>query len=122
MKKVLVVEDDAHLRRLLRVVLSGKGFEVLEAEDGEKGLALALTGGIDCILSDAMMPKMGGLEMLTRLRSQRPGGPPALFVTAVAQMPSPEERDAAGIVQTVAKPFDFDRIVVLVKKWTEGDR
>lgn len=120
MKTVLVVEDDANLRRLLRVVLSGKGFAVLEAEDGVQGLERLAASAVDCILSDAMMPRMGGLEMLRRLRAERGGGPPAIFVTAVAQMPSPEEQAEAGIVQVVAKPFDFDRIVVLIQKWTEG--
>jgi len=114
---VLVVEDDDHLRRLLKILLAAQGYTVEEAADGEAGLRKALSVGAACIVSDAMMPKMNGIEMLSRLREHRPGSPPAIFVTAVAQMPTVEEQAAAGIVEVVAKPFDFDQVIAVVRKW-----
>lgn len=117
MTSILVVEDDEHLRRLYRVLLGGQGYRVEEAADGEEGFRKALATLPACIISDSMMPKMDGLEMLLQLRSHHAGSPPAIFVTAVAQMPSPEEQRAAGIVEVVAKPFEFDRMIAAVRKW-----
>lgn len=70
-KKVLIIEaieDDDSLRNILRDKLTIKGFTVLEAKNGEEGLAIALSHHPDLILLDILMPNMGGLEMLKKLR------------------------------------------------------
>ena len=75
-KKVLVieeVEDDALLRRVLHDKLVLEGFGVLEANNGEEGLAVALERHPDLILLDILMPKMGGLAMLKKLREDEWG-------------------------------------------------
>lgn len=68
-KKILVVEDDAPLRRVLVEKLTGERFNVLEAADGQEGVVIALRDRPDLIILDVYMPKMDGISMLTKLRS-----------------------------------------------------
>jgi DNA-binding response OmpR family regulator len=120
MKKVLIVEDDPHLRRLFRVLFEQAGLEVFEAEDGLLGIEAALREKPDCIVSDSMMPRMSGIDMLLKLRGQSPQPVPAIFVTAAAEAPDESTQKEAGIVEVVAKPFDFDRLTALVKRCAEA--
>jgi len=71
-KTVLVVEDEDVVRGLVRQVLEGVGFDVLVARNGEEAFALAEKHHIDVLLSDLMLPKLGGHEVADRLRSTRP--------------------------------------------------
>ena len=71
-KTVLVVEDEDVVRGLVRQVLEGVGFDVLVARDGEEAFALAAKHHIDVLLSDLMLPKLGGHEVADRLRSSQP--------------------------------------------------
>ena len=76
-KKVLVieeVEDDNSLRKVMHEKLSLEGFEVLEAKDGEEGLAIALEKHPDLILLDIVMPKMDGVTMMKKLRKESEWG------------------------------------------------
>ena len=67
---VLIVEDDDSLRKLTRTVLKQKGYKVLEAENGEEALKVskAHDGSIDLLITDVVMPKMGGKEVAERLQ------------------------------------------------------
>ncbi|MBU1119004.1 response regulator [Patescibacteria group bacterium] len=67
-KKILIVEDEIFLLDILEKRLEQKGFTVLKADDGEKGLEFALREHPDLILLDILMPKMDGLEMTKKLR------------------------------------------------------
>ncbi|MFZ2886801.1 MAG: response regulator [Minisyncoccia bacterium] len=67
-KRILVVEDEQAVSLALTDMLKAEGFEVLSANDGEKGLAIALAEHPDVILTDLKMPGMGGIEMLEKLR------------------------------------------------------
>jgi len=68
MKKILVIEDDFSLRKALSDKLKREGFEVFEANDGEKGLEIILNKKIDLIMLDILMPKMDGLTMYKKLK------------------------------------------------------
>ncbi|MBI4713615.1 response regulator [Candidatus Uhrbacteria bacterium] len=68
-KILLIVEDDAPLRRALQIVLAREGFEILEARDGKEGLELAFEKHPDMILLDIIMPVMDGITMLQKLRA-----------------------------------------------------
>jgi len=72
---VLLVEDEESVRELVRVTLSSRGYHVLEAADGESGLRLAADTevAIDILVTDVMMPGMGGRELATKLAALRPG-------------------------------------------------
>ena len=67
-RKVLIVEDEAPMREVLTDKFSREGFSVLQANDGEEGLAIATTEKPDAILLDVVMPKMDGMTMLRKIR------------------------------------------------------
>ena len=68
MKKILFVEDESVLRKTLGDVLTQEGYEIISAEDGEKGLELSKTEKPDLILLDLILPKMNGFEVLESLK------------------------------------------------------
>ena len=82
MIKILVVEDDETLRKILKDKLTQEGFTLLTAKDGEEGLEAALKSKPDLILLDVIMPKMDGVDMLKKLREDSFGNKvPVLLLT-----------------------------------------
>ncbi|MBR3329104.1 response regulator [Candidatus Saccharibacteria bacterium] len=69
MSKIMVVEDDTNLREIYSIRITAEGYDVVSAGDGEEALALAVREKPDLILSDVMMPKISGFDMLDILRS-----------------------------------------------------
>lgn len=69
--KLLVVDDEDRIRRLLNMYLSREGFEIEEAIDGAEAIEKALTNHYDCILLDLMMPEKDGLQVLQELRDAK---------------------------------------------------
>ena len=119
MTRILVVEDDPNLQRLFKLIFAQAGIEVTAASDGREGLETAIADPPDCIVADSMMPRMSVIEMLMELKRQLSKAPPAILVTASAELPSKEEMQEAGIAEAIAKPFDFGRLISLVKKLTK---
>ena len=110
--KVLLVDDDPAILEVLGAFLRGAGFEVLEAEDGEK--ALELFPQADLVILDLMLPKVGGLEVARLIRQERPELP-LLILTAKG-----EEEDRVlglelGADDYVVKPFSPREVVARVK-------
>jgi DNA-binding response OmpR family regulator len=68
MKKILIIEDDRVLRRVLAAALAAEGFAAAEAADGREGLNKALKGGFDLVVLDVVLPSLGGLEVCRKLR------------------------------------------------------
>jgi CheY-like chemotaxis protein len=107
MARVLVIDDEADVRWLLRVSLESVGHEVLLAEDGLRGVAMAQRQRPDAIVLDLMMPVMDGYGVLDALgRDRRTSHVPVLVLTAKA-LPEEEERCVeAGARRFLTKPFD----------------
>ncbi len=107
MARVLVIDDEPDVRWLLRVSLERVGHEVLLAEDGLRGVAMAQRQKPDAIVLDLMMPVMDGYGVLDALgRDQRTSHVPVLVLTAKA-LPEEEERCVeAGARRFLTKPFD----------------
>ena len=95
-KTVLVVEDEDVVRALVRQVLEGAGFDVLVARNGEEAFALAAKHHVDVLLSDLMLPKLGGHEVADRLRSSHPDLKVALHVRVRRERALLRRRPAAG--------------------------
>ncbi|MFP5320698.1 MAG: response regulator transcription factor [Acidimicrobiia bacterium] len=104
---VLVVEDDPTILQLLEVNFEMEGFVVLTAEDGEQGLAVARESGPDVVVSDVMMPKMSGIELLQALKSDpKTSRIPVLLLSAKAQGADVRAGLDAGADGYVTKPFE----------------
>jgi two-component system cell cycle response regulator DivK len=105
MKKILIADDKATSRELLRTVLERQGYEVLEAADGEEALQKALAEVPDLILLDLQMPRRSGYEVLGELRKDaRHAALPIIALTASAMQGDRERALAAGFTGYLAKP------------------
>lgn len=106
MAKVLIVDDDGFISRLVRMKVEQLGHEVETAGDGAEGLRKALDLHPDLILLDLMMPRMNGLEVCRQLRAQPAGRDiPIVMLTAKAQERDIEAGFAAGANDYLVKPF-----------------
>lgn len=108
--RVLVVEDEAGLRESLRAELTGAGFTVDVAQDGEEGLFAGLEFPLDVAIVDLGLPKLSGLELIRRLRAERRSFP-ILVLTARDRWQDKVEGLQAGADDYVAKPFHFEEVL-----------
>ena len=111
-RTVLVVDDDPDLRDLVAFKLSRAGYEVLTAEDGETGLALAQEQRPDLVILDVMMPGLSGIDVLRVLRMRpQTSGLAVIMLTARAQEGDTETAFLAGADDYVVKPFSPRELV-----------
>ena len=110
---ILIAEDDADIRRLLRLYLEGEGFRVLEADNGASALALARERTPDMAILDVMMPEMNGFELTRALR--RYSDVPILILSARSQDNDKILGLNLGADDYIAKPFNPVEIVARVK-------
>src|SRR5574341_351543 len=83
MKKILIIEDEPEMRRNLAMILKLEKFQVLTAENGRRGVEMALAEKPDLIICDVMMPELDGYGVLHQLRQERAtAGTPFMFLTA----------------------------------------
>lgn len=110
--KILIVDDFATMRRILKNILKQLGFKnLVEADDGTTAWEILEGQSIDLIISDWNMPKMTGLELLKKVRSSdNYKGAPFLMVTAEAQKQNVIEAVQAGVSNYVVKPFTAEAI------------
>lgn len=115
---ILIIEDEAYLRKLLKEKLTKEGFEVLEAGDGKVGLETALNKHPDVILLDIIMPVMDGISMLKKLRQDAWGKNIAVIVLSnlneVEKINESVEENAYGFL--VKSDWEIDDIVTLIRK------
>jgi CheY-like chemotaxis protein len=112
--KILLVDDNAEFRSILRTILERKGFIVGEAADGETALERMTADPCAMAIVDLDMPRMNGLELTRRLKGQYPGVP-VMMITAYAQFYSPGEILAAGVDAFLQKPVDFARLTQAIE-------
>ena len=118
---VLVVEDDPVILRLLEVNFELEGFGVLLAHDGAEGIAVARAEQPDLIISDIMMPKASGLELVTVLKGDPDTkGIPIILLSAKAQNADVRSGLDAGADDYVTKPFEPLDLVDRVNRLLEA--
>jgi two-component system cell cycle response regulator DivK len=116
-RTILVVEDNARNRKLLRAILRFRGFEVIECEDGAPSLELAKKHKPALVLMDIELPTMDGITALGRLRADpQTRGIPVVAVTASVTLGEREKVTRAGFNAYVAKPIDVDAFGELVDR------
>lgn len=117
-RTILIVEDEGLLRELMAEKLHIEGFNTLEAADGDEGLEVALREHPDLIVLDLLMPKMGGMEVLRRLREDDQGrGIPVIIVSNLSSKEDIAEGAEKGAVEYLIKAnFSLDEIVDKIKE------
>ena len=114
-RTILVVEDSEPIRRILALLLEGHGYEVVPADGGRKGLALARELHPRAITLDLSLPDMDGRDILRELkRDARTETIPVIVVSAYASTLSATERASAA--EVLSKPFDVDELLTRVAR------
>jgi len=118
---ILVVEDDAPVRHLAARLLASLGYRVLEAADGDEAASLAESadGAVDLLLTDVVMPRTSGGELVARLRSSRPGMR-FLYMTGFSRDAAPNPAAGGPAVPVLMKPFTLPQLAMRVREVLDG--
>jgi two-component system, NtrC family, sensor kinase len=114
--KVLIADDEVVSRRLLQNYLQRWGHEVVAAQDGAEAWSLFQAGEFPIVISDWMMPKMDGLELIRQIRARhRPGYVYAILLTSRSHKEDLVEGMESGADDFLTKPFDRDELRVRLR-------
>lgn len=116
MARILVIDDDTNIRRVLSRFLQQRGHTVVEAPDGKTALRSFMEEPADLVLSDIYMPEMDGIELLLRLRETFPDARLAAMSGggAIAARHVLDAAKALGAIAILEKPFDLEAVLDLV--------
>ena len=117
-KTVLYVEDNEYNRKIVRQLLSRTSYKLLEAVDGEAGLAAVRSARPDLVLVDVQLPKKSGLDVTRELRGDpATAGIPVIAVTSFALSGDDRKALEAGASAYLAKPYSPRDLLELIRKW-----
>ncbi|WP_166975365.1 sigma-54-dependent transcriptional regulator [Rhodocaloribacter litoris] len=114
MPTILVVDDEASIRRTLREILEYEGFAVEEAEHGEEALAKLRAGRYDLVLLDVKMPKRDGMEVLAVIAEETPEQP-VVMISGHGTIETAVEATKLGAFDFIEKPPDLNRLLVTIR-------
>jgi two-component system, NtrC family, response regulator len=112
---VLIVDDELNIRRVLAAMLAREGYEVTAAADGEQALAVLQKTPVHVVVTDLVMPRLGGLELLGRIGSEFPDVP-VIVITAHGTVDSAVQALKAGAFDYITKPFEQDELKKVIAK------
>jgi two-component system chemotaxis response regulator CheY len=115
--RVLTVDDSRTILAMLHHTLSNAGFDVLQAEDGQKGLDVLAREAVDVVITDINMPVMDGIEFIRQVRAS--GAQNCLPILSLTPETCQEKRDlgrAAGGTGWIVKPFDPDKLISIIQR------
>ncbi len=118
-KKILLIEDDREISATLSSVLHGAGYDVQTALNGVEGQKLIEAEPPDLIITDMMMPRMGGFPVLEFLKSL-PSAPPVIMITANEGGRHKAYAEMLGVVDYLRKPFAMDVMLEAVSRALSG--
>jgi DNA-binding response OmpR family regulator len=113
-QRILVVEDEIQIAKILKIELEFEGYEVITANDGRSGLQAALEEKLDLILLDVMLPEMNGLEVLRRIRKENEIIPIILLTARNMTMDKVTGLDQ-GANDYITKPFEMEELLARVR-------
>ena len=117
MHSILAVDDSASMRKMVSFTLSGAGYRVTEAVDGQDALEKALNERFDLILTDQNMPRLDGLGLTKKLRENAAfANTPILILTTESSDQMKQAGRAAGATGWLVKPFDPQKLIEVVRK------
>jgi len=112
---ILIVEDDAAMREMLREALEDDGYAVETAVNGRAGVERVQKGGIDLVVSDVKMPEIDGLDMLREIKAVSPS-PYVITITAFGSIDTAIRAVKLGAFDYITKPFEVDQLILSVEK------
>jgi len=115
MPTVLIVEDEAKMRRLLELNLGEDGFTTLSAGDAETGLKFLRSETVDLVVTDLKLPGMGGLDFLQQVKQMNPGLP-VIVMTAYGSVETAVDAMKSGASDYVLKPFSLAEMRLVIRK------
>ena len=119
--RILVVDDEPHIRRVLSVVLEGRGYQVMMASDGLQGLSELGGDTVDLVILDLMMPGANGLEVLSKIRSDpQRSETPVIILTAKGQDTDRDAALAGGANDFLTKPFSPKKLLARIEEILGG--
>jgi len=117
-KKILYVEDNEANRMIVRDLLKRTTYELIEAFDGEAGVAKALEARPDLILMDIQLPKISGLDAIKRIRADAgSASTPIIAITSFALSGDDQKAKEAGATAYLAKPYSPFELLKLVRRY-----
>lgn len=117
-RRVLVVDDEPELAKIIQVRLAANGYDVIRAENGQEALDKAESEKPELILLDVMMPKMHGLDVLRKLKEDPDTeGIPVVMLTAKDDKESVLKAKSLGAKDYIAKPFNSEALLDTVRKY-----
>jgi two-component system chemotaxis response regulator CheY len=115
--RVLTVDDSRTILAMLHHTLSNAGFDVLQAEDGQKGLEVLKKETVDVVITDINMPVMDGIEFIRQVRATgEHNSLPILILTTETSQDKREQGRAAGGTGWIVKPFDPEKLISVIHK------
>ncbi|MCG3179287.1 MAG: Alkaline phosphatase synthesis transcriptional regulatory protein PhoP [Phycisphaerae bacterium] len=121
-KRIMVVDDEAHILHVVSLKLRNAGYEVQTAGDGEEALELALAEPPDLLITDYHMPVMNGVQLCSQLRAhEQLKSIPAVMLTARGYALEPEDMEKTGILTLLSKPFSPRELLAVVQQVLEGN-
>lgn len=116
MKRIMTVDDSATVRQVLNMTLSGAGYEVIEAKDGQDALTKLSEKAVDVIVTDLNMPNLDGVGLIENIRGL-PGNRflPIIMLTTESQPEKKQEGKRAGASGWITKPFRPEQLLSVVR-------
>ena len=117
--RVLIVDDEENIRRVVRITLAKAGYDIIEAENGEEGIAAVRYGDnplmLDAIICDLKMPKVNGMDAIAFFREQFPSVP-VVVLTGHPTIEGANDLFKQGIMEYLVKPVDPRKLIAAVSK------
>ena len=119
--RILVIDDEAEIRRSVRMILEYEGYDVLEASSGPEGIALSEKESPDLIFLDVKMPGMDGLEVLQRIKASN-DAIPVVIISGHGTVTTAVEATKAGAFDFIEKPLASERVLVTIRNALDQTR
>jgi DNA-binding response OmpR family regulator len=115
MKNILIIEDDSKMREGLAELLKEEGYHVESADNGKNGIDKLAEKDFDVVLTDLIMPVMGGMDVLRETKRMRPATH-VILITAYATVENAVEAMKSGASDYITKPFKIDEVQTKIRK------
>ncbi len=119
--KILVVDDDPFICRLITEFLEAQGYRPTAISDGQKGVELFAARSIDLVLTDYNMPVMTGVELARRMRALKPSTPICLMASLIGEIPEQELAEFDGVLEKPLKEIELAALVSAVLPFDTGE-